>query len=161
MVKTLHKSILWILLIGIAVPAIAQKIVPPLPEDTLARVGSSIITSRDLIERIELMPWPEKEKSKHYDSSKVKALQSLVAERLLALEGEKYPTVNGDEVLKLKTEAMEKIFVRDELYRREVREKVRISEAEIRAGLARFEWELHIVAVALKDRAAADSLYRM
>jgi len=68
----------------------------------------------------------------------VKALQSLVAERLLSLEGNQVASIAGDELLKLKTAAMEKMFVRDELYRREIKATITLSNAEIAEGLKRF-----------------------
>ncbi len=138
----------------------AQKIVPPLPTDTLAKVGTTVITARDLIERIELMPWPEKEKPREHDSSKVKALNSIIAERMLAMEGKQF-NVGNDEVTQLKMRAMEKLFVRDELFKRKVKDNVKISEEEIRDGLVKFAWELPLVAIGVKDRFAGDSLYRI
>lgn len=156
----MHKILAIILSLCIWTVAKAQKLVPPLPTDTLAKVGTSVITARDLIERIELMPWPEKEKPREHDSSKVKALNSIVAERMLAMEG-RHLNIGNDEVTQLKLRAMEKLFVRDELFKRKVKDKVRISEEEISDGLVKFARELHLVAVGVKDRFAGDSLYRM
>ncbi len=156
----MKRIVALIVLLGMWTSMHGQKIVPPLPTDVLARVGSTVITGRDLIERIELMPWPEKEKPKHHDSSKVKALNSLVAERLLSLEG-RLKNVGGDEISRGKLQTLEKLFVRDELYKREVKQKITVSEPEIWNGLAKFAWQLHVAAVAVKDRSAADSLCRM
>jgi parvulin-like peptidyl-prolyl isomerase len=156
----MHKILAIMFLLSIWTFAEAQKIVPPLPTDTLAKVGTSVITARDLIERIELMPWPEKEKPREHDSSKVKALNSIIAERMLAIEGKQF-NIGNDEVTLLKMKGMEKLFIRDELFKRKVKDKVKISEEEIRDGLVRFAWELHLVAIGVKDRFAGDSLYRM
>lgn len=150
----------FIVLMGLWTSLHAQKIAPPLPTDVLARVGSTVITGRDLIERIELMPWPEKEKPKQHDSAKVKALNSLIAERLLALEG-RQKNIGNDDVSKGKLTALEKLFVRDELYKREVKQKIAVSEVEILNGLSKFAWQLHVTAIGVKDEQAADSLYRM
>ena len=160
MKRHLTVAVLSIVLNAFLSPAFGQKIVPPLPQDTLAVVGANVITARDLIERIEFMPWQDKEKSKRYDSSKVKALQSLVAERLLSLEGNQVASIAGDELLKLKTAAMEKMFVRDELYRREIKATITLSNAEIAEGLKRFAWELHLIAVGVRNRETGDSLCR-
>ncbi len=157
----MKKRFLTVLLFALlCFPLLAQKTAPPLSVDTLALVGSSVITERDLIERIELMPWEGKEKPKQYDSSKIKALNSLVAERLLAIEG-KHMNVGSDDVSQLKVRGMEKMFVRDELFKREVKQKVTVSEFEIRDGLAKFAWQLHVAAVAVKDREAGDSVFRL
>jgi hypothetical protein len=154
----MKRFVILLTLLGLSTTLHAQKIVPPLPADVLARVGSTVITGRDLIERIELMPWPEKEKPKEHDSSIVKALNSLVAERLLAMEG-RLRNVGSDEMKQQKLHAMEKLFVRDELYKRQVKQKITVSEKEIWNGLAKFAWQLHVIALPCKDRAAADSLY--
>jgi len=148
------------ILAGLWMPLAAQKVVPALSTNVLARVGGSVITAKDLIERIELMPWPEKEQPDRHDSAKVKALNSLIAERLLAIEG-KQQRVGSDEGARAKVQGMEKLFVRDELYKREVRQKITVSEEEIRDGLAKFAWQLHVTAIALTDESAADSLHRM
>jgi parvulin-like peptidyl-prolyl isomerase len=158
--NSMHKILVIILSLSIWTLAKAQEIVPPLPADTLAKVGTTIITARDLIERIELMPWPEKEKPREHDSSKVKALNSIIAERMLAMEGKQF-NVGSDELTQLKMRAMEKLFVRDELFKRKVKDKVKLSEEEIRDGLAKFAWELHLVAIGVKNQLAGDSLYRM
>jgi hypothetical protein len=157
----MKKSVLIILIVcGVFSSLHAQKIVPGLSLDTLARVGRNVITERDLIERIELMPWEGKEKPKQYDSSKIKALNSLVAERLLAIEG-KHLNVGSDEVSEIKIRGMEKLFVRDELFKREVKQKVFVSDNEINNGLSKFAWQLHVVAITVTNKAAGDSLWRM
>ena len=69
----------------------AQVVAQPgktLPTDTLATVGTSVITAKDFLERFELMPWPGKDRRAEHDSAKVKALRSMVAERLLAQEAD-------------------------------------------------------------------------
>ncbi len=115
-----------------------------LPTDTLAEIGTRVITGRDLIERIELMPWQGKDKPGRHDSAKVKALQSMVAEQLLALDA----SVQGfgtDSVTKRYRENVERLLVRDELFKREVRAKVTVTEEETRKGLKRYARQLRLL----------------
>jgi hypothetical protein len=54
-----------------------------LPTDTLADIGTAVISARDLLERLELMPFPGKDHPAQHDSAKMLALRALVAEKLL------------------------------------------------------------------------------
>jgi hypothetical protein len=130
-----------------------------LPHDTLAEVGSGVITATDLIERIDLMPFPGKDRGSGTDSLKIRALQSIVAERLLASEA----TVKGigfDSVAKLRLDALERAFVRDELYKKEVAAGVTISAAEIDAGLRKYAARLRVVLFRCSSEESAGILSR-
>jgi hypothetical protein len=106
-------------------------------DDTLATVGPTVITERELVERLELMPWPGKERRDQHDSMKVKALLSLVAEHLLAARATELG-LNADSAHRRRVENLEHMLVRDELYLREVRGKVKVSSAEITQAMRRF-----------------------
>jgi peptidyl-prolyl cis-trans isomerase C len=125
-----------------------------IPMDTLAEVGSNVVTARELIERIELMPWAGKEKGGMMDSAKVKALESLVAEHILALESSAQGVVD-DSTLRMHTRSLEKLMVRDELYKREVAAKVDVEEGEVREGLRRFASMVKILMLGLQNRSDA------
>ena len=129
-----------------------------LPQDTLARFGAVIVTARDLRERIELMPWPEKGFSSDQDSSKMKALSSLIAEKLLSLEAS-VMNVGESEETALMLQGLERVLARDELYRREVRAKINVSEKEIREGLKRYAAELRVLMVGARSQSDAGKLY--
>jgi len=127
--------------------------------DTLAEVGSKVITPRDLIERLELMPWPEKEQGGKMDSVKIRALQSLVAEQILALESGAEGIV-PDSALKAYSRNLEKLFVRDELYKQQVRAKTTVPEKEVRAGMTRFARLVSILMIGASDEAQARAISR-
>jgi hypothetical protein len=131
-----------------------------LPEDTLAVVGSETVTARDLVERMELMPWPEKERVGDRDSAKIKALQSLVAERILASEAASRG-LGDDSVTHAHEQSLEKLLVRDELYKRVVQKKVRVTQAEIREGLVRFASRPRILMILTRDKGLAEDFSRL
>lgn len=79
-------AILALVVLSLGEPTSAQPSQEVFPRDTLAKVGSTMITGRDLLERIEFMPWRGKDRPSERDSSKIQALNSLMAEKLLAME---------------------------------------------------------------------------
>jgi hypothetical protein len=147
---------LLILLLVWAIPCPAQN-PSHLPGDTLAEVGGGIIIAGDLFERIDLMPWQGKDRRRTFDSSRTRALESLVAERLLALEAAERG-IGFDTLTLLRLRGLEREFVRDELYRRTVEDSVKISPLELRAGLKRYALILRIVVFRCPSRASAAEL---
>jgi hypothetical protein len=105
------------------------------------------------------MPFPGKERPSETDSLKIRALESIVAERLLASEA----TVRGigfDSVTQLRLDALERAFVRDELYRKEVAAGVTVSAAEIGAGMKKYAVQLRVVVMRCPSEESARTLSR-
>lgn len=128
-----------------------------LPSDTLAEIGPAVITARDFLERIELMPWPGKDRAAEHDSAKIRALRSLAAEYLLAQEA----AVKGlghDSSTQRRRLELERLMVRDELYKREVLSRVDVETRELSPGLRRYPRELQILFLRAPTRAAAGEL---
>jgi len=128
-----------------------------LPADTLAEIGTGVITARDFLERIELMPWPGKDRAAEHDSAKIRALRSLVAEYLLAQEA----AVRGlgrDSSTQRRRLELERLMVRDELYKREVLNSVSVGTQELSLGLRRYPRELEILFLRAPARVAAEEL---
>ncbi|MEX0602777.1 MAG: peptidylprolyl isomerase [Bacteroidota bacterium] len=135
----------------------AQSPTTVLPADTLATVGESVIRARDLIERIELMPWEGKEREAQMDSTKARALHSLMAEKLLALEAFRLGFGEDPSTLHMK-KTLEKMFVKDQLYKREVVGRISLTEDDILNGLRRYSRELRVLAMAVRSEEAAKAL---
>jgi hypothetical protein len=125
--------------------------------DTLAWVGARAVTAADLVRRIEWMPWPAKQAGAGMDSAKVRALQSLAGEQLLAAEAERQGLGDSGSVARMR-EALLKGLVRDALYRDVVATVPVVPAAEVdRIVRPRAS---HATAAALHAlrRAVADSL---
>src|SRR5512140_1889956 len=123
-------------LVSLNVTAVAQE-KANLSNDTLARVGKNAITVRDLLPRLEMMPFPDRVKKKAPDDSvKTRALYAVIAEKLLANEARRRGLPEDKRTTLLRTE-LENLFVRDELYRTEIVAKAQPSEAEINEGVRR------------------------
>jgi hypothetical protein len=115
-----------------------------LPEDPVARVGNETITAADLLRRMELMPFPDALQPGRPDAAKRKALYALIAERVLANEARRQHLAEDETTLRMRRE-LENLFIRDELFKREVERKAEPREADIREGLRRFTWEVTVV----------------
>jgi parvulin-like peptidyl-prolyl isomerase len=154
-VRCFHSLILVALLLFATAQAAQQ-----LPADTLAEVGGKAITTKDLFERLELMPWPGKEHREFADSVKIRALQSLVAEQLLALESSTGGVLR-DSTWAMRIRMLEQLMVRDQLYRRHVLTKVTISDGDIREGIRRYSSSLRLLTFVVRTEADARKLYRI
>lgn len=105
-------------------------------DDTLAVVDRHAITSRDLFERIALMPFEEKTRERDFRAIKRKAVESLVGELLLAeLQREDDST---EWKAQYERRVLEHLFVRDAVYKKQVRERVEISDEETAAGMRQY-----------------------
>jgi hypothetical protein len=115
-----------------------------LPTDTLAEIGTAVITARDVLERLELMPFPGKDQPAQHDSAKIRALRALVAEKLLAQDAA-VRGMNRDSASVRRRLGLERLMVRDELFKREVTAKVNVSDRELSAGMRRYPIELRLL----------------
>jgi hypothetical protein len=152
----------WILLLGLHAAWVGQMSAQPSPilsSDTLATVGPIVVSERELVERLELMPWQGKERRDHHDSMKVKAILSIIAEHLLAARATELG-LGADSAYRLRVENLERMLVRDELYLREVRGKVEVTEAEIAQALRRFSRAIYTVMFLAKTQEDARSLQK-
>ncbi len=126
-------------------------------DDTVAVIGAVPVLATELRQRLELMPWPGKERTSRNDSIRIRALHGLVAERLLSYEAVRLDLVE-DEVSRRMKRGLENLLLRDELYRREVTEKSRPNNQQILNGIERFARQLEVLTVAVPDERAADAV---
>lgn len=130
-----------------------------LPKDTLAAIGTQIITAKDYLERFELMPWPHKDKKQRIEFTKREFLYSMVAEKLLAMEASA-KNIGVDSVTLKTQQNLERIFVRDELYKREVLPNLSIAANETKLGLSRFPYEIEAEVLGILSKQEGDILYK-
>ncbi|MHB1049973.1 MAG: peptidylprolyl isomerase [Bacteroidota bacterium] len=102
-------------------------------EIPIATVGTITITDKEFQSRYELTPGLYRTKSRT-EKDKSDFLLSLIAEKLLVLEAEQKGW-DRDTARMSGVMEVERLLVRDELYRREVSGKVSISDAELDAGM--------------------------
>lgn len=103
--------------------------------EVLAKIGSDVITVEQFQNRFDFMPHLNYSDS-NIDSIKKEFLYSLVAEKLWAIEADELQ-IDTIESVKLSLRSLEKLFVKDELYKREVESKIVVTANEIKTGLTR------------------------
>jgi hypothetical protein len=109
----------------------------------VAVAGNKEISAEEFLQRYEFTPFTGKHIKRGLEQNKLNFLYTLVAEKLWALEAER----NGfdtTEVIRFSLEQFRKMFVRDALFNREIRNKVEITEDEITEGLHRHKTKLFV-----------------
>lgn len=96
-------------------------------EKIIAKIGSEVITESEFIERYEFTPQLFAGVKGAEDALKKELLYSIIAEKLWALEAE-LMDLDNSELIKSTYKALEKMYVRDALYREEILNKVQLSE---------------------------------
>ncbi len=97
-------------------------------DSVIAKVGPLKITKEEFTERYELVP--QLSKPDGQTSNKYNLLYSLIAEKLWALEAE-HENLDTALVMQTAYKSIEKMFVRDALYKIEIANKVKITDKEI------------------------------
>ena len=105
-------------------------------DDKLARIGSRFISESEFLERYELTPGIGRQNQKLTESSKIDFLYTLIAEKLWAIEAV-FLGLDTIEVMEFSRDSFEKLFVCDELYRREILYKIEITDEELVEGIER------------------------
>ncbi|MCW9097290.1 MAG: peptidylprolyl isomerase, partial [Ignavibacteriaceae bacterium] len=95
-------------------------------EKVVAKVGNDEITEDVFLERYELTPQANGAMIGAEESLKSEVLYSIIAEKLWAIEAEREGLSNS-ELMKTSYRTIEKMYVRDALYREEILDKVELT----------------------------------
>ncbi|MCU0343046.1 MAG: peptidylprolyl isomerase [Ignavibacterium sp.] len=125
--------------------------------EVLAKIGSYKITVEEFQNRFDFMPHLNYSSS-NIDSIKKEFLYSLVAERLWALEADELD-IDTYEAVQYPLKTLQKLFVKDELYKKEVESKIVLSGEEIAKGLSRVTRILNTLIITTPDSQKAFKLY--
>lgn len=112
-------------------------------DNSVARVGNISISDKEFLERYEMTPGINRHRKSTVESQKIEFLFSLVAEKLWSLEALSR-RMDTTEVIKFTTNAFEKMFIRDALFKKEIQEKIVVSENELSVGLKRNSSKLYV-----------------
>jgi parvulin-like peptidyl-prolyl isomerase len=123
-------------------------------DPVVARAGSLFVSEREFQERFELTPGLYRHRKPQLEQEKLTLLYSMIAEKLLAQEALSrgldttafFRSAYGDLV---------KLVARDELYRREVRQKVDVTAGEIAEGMRRIRQQLLVDFLCFPDESSA------
>ena len=142
-----------LLLLLAAVPALAQ-----VNSKVVAKIGDKEITDSEFRARFELMPHIT-ERQHDEDSIKLDFLYSLVAEKLWALEAENLGYASS-EVIKQSIADIEKMYVRDALFKKEVESKTSFTEKDAIRGMKKALTLLELDVFSSEDSTAINSIYQ-
>lgn len=127
-----------------------------LPNDTLARFGSTVVTAAELVQRMEAVPFPGS-LSGPVEEIKKKALRTLIAEKLLGQEAARLGLRN-EASAQLMDRELENLFIRDALFKHEVTSAVHLGEDEIARGMRRLPFEFQVLSFLVRDKAQGTKL---
>jgi len=126
----------------------------------VATVGDDKITGEEFLQRYEFTPLFRKQIKRMTQSLKLEFLYSLISEKLWALQAKDlgYDTLS---VMKYVSSKLEDMFVRDALYRREIKDKVKISDKELLQGYMRYNTKLEVRYIFAKKLDEIKKLYNL
>jgi parvulin-like peptidyl-prolyl isomerase len=129
----------------------------PQQDSVLAKVGNEEITVPQFRERFELAPQVYPHKGNPYDK-KHDLLYSIIAEKLWAQQAAKlgYDT---SEVMQKSFRALEKMYMRDALYKSEISSKIHITNKELDEGLKRYDTNLELNVIYAPDSVSIYKIY--
>ncbi len=112
-------------------------------DENIATIGEIKISKQEFLERYELSPVIGKENIRNEIGAKYSLLYSLIAEKIWALEAENYKTDTSKSVY-APLSIIEKLYVKDALYKKEILDKINISEKEINQAASKFVRKLKL-----------------
>ncbi|MFZ1291109.1 MAG: SurA N-terminal domain-containing protein [Melioribacteraceae bacterium] len=134
-------------------------IYPQKKEEIVAKVGEKIITAEEFKYRFELTPQIKRKNSeKGIKKAKEELLYTLIAEKLLAIEAEK----NGYDLtasMKMNYVPMEKMHVRDALYKKEIKNKISLNDKKIKDCVALANKKYFVDYIYTQNKEAIDIAY--
>ncbi|MDD8017815.1 MAG: peptidylprolyl isomerase [Bacteroidota bacterium] len=102
----------------------------------VAKAGNIFISEREFVQRFELLPGFGRQRRSQLETAKAEFLYTMIAEKLLAQEAIAR-NYDKDTIVVQSLIAIRKKLSRDELYRNEISQKVKISDIDIIRGMAR------------------------
>jgi hypothetical protein len=146
------------LVIACSVRVFAQQDLPP--DAPIAKVGRQTITNWEFLTRYELTPGLQRHMTGRTDEKKAELLFTLIAEKLLAQQARE-AGLDRDPNLLNAVFGVERLFVRDELYRREVRGKVSVTPKELEQAMRYAQEDRKVYFLYAKTQRSADSLFAL
>lgn len=122
--------------------------------------GGKIISTDEYMQRYELNPKPGMKPKDKNLGVRLQFLQSLIAEKLWAREAEALG-LDSTEAMLIASESFTNMFLRDALYKKEIREKVTISDKELFASLKKYRTKYYVNYLITQNDDEVRSLYTL
>ena len=120
----------------------------------LARAGNVYVTEDEFVRRFELLPAFGRQRRSQLEEAKAELLYSMIAEKLLAQEAEAQGMDREPQIMSA-LDDVRKMLARDELYRIEVINAVRVDERELLQGVMRARRQLSVGYIYVPEEADA------
>ncbi len=126
--------------------------------NVIAKVGNEEITMEEFLRRFEFSPHARTETA--YDSATIKKdfLYTLIAEKVLSQKAQELGIQDSYDI-KAIMKYLSDLYLRDELYQKEVKDKVHITKEEIDEGKFKISRTLKVKFVFSQDKNEIDSIY--
>ena len=124
----------------------------------IAKIGNEEISKDEFRNRYELSPRILNDDSDSEDSTKLKFLYSLIAEKLFSIEARRIGLTNSTEY-KFYYSPIEKSIVRDQVFQDEIEDKVNITAKDIENGINKYVKILEVKTLASSDSTLMANLY--
>jgi hypothetical protein len=124
----------------------------------IAKIGDKELTKEEFKLRYELSPRILSGDPTETDSMKLKFLYSLLAEKLWAIEAVDKGISNSED-FNFYYKPIEKMYVRDELFRTQIKDKVIITDSDISRGISKYVKILQIRTLSSGDSSNIFNIY--
>ncbi len=125
-----------IIIILIYFPFLYGEILSQPKDSILVDLGDKVITVNEFVTRFEFTPWPRRNIKFIDDELKLEFLKTLIAEKLLSIYANE-SKIDTSFDLNQAYKNLEKMIVRDALYREEVMNKVKLDQKELNNAFAK------------------------
>ena len=143
LVKGLTMKKIIALLIFNTLFLLEHKIFAQSKDSILVDMGNKVITVDEFVTRFEFTPWPRRNIRFIDNELKLEFLKTLMAEKLLSLYGNEIKIDTSFDLNQAYTN-LEKMIVRDALYRKEIMGKVKIDQDELNNAIAKSLTTLYV-----------------
>jgi len=156
----LRRSILALLFLSLLLPHCKKQETKTPPAETLiARIGEKTISLNEFIRRLEYTPRPPYCRGDDYVHRKI-ALNSLIAEKLLALEAGEQNELTQNEDVQLYLQGRKEQAMRQWQYYQEAYQKVEIAPPEMKAAYKVAGRKYRLAYFTVSDSSFAQRLYK-
>lgn len=135
------------------------QIIAQINDEVIATVGSKKITAEEFKRRFELTPQLGHTNEYWAEEQKNELLQSIIAEKLWALEAEAM-RLDTTEIMKKTFQSIENMYLRDALHQQEIRKFINVSDIEMIQGMAKASHSITAYYLFDVDSSRIFSLYK-
>lgn len=151
MKKILHSVLLLLFISSVIVAQDNEK-------EVLAMVGNEEITVDDFKQRYQFIPVLSKDIKGKEEQFKMQFLYTLIAEKLWAKQAEELGFDTTD-VIRYSFKALEKMLVRDALYRQEIDDKLELTNETLQDALNKAKYTLKVKYLIADDNENIEEIY--